>query len=453
MPDKQGRCYLGNLPRVRADFYLDGSLAHSVNIAAKAGPIPMDVDESSLSSSVNQLMPAEVIQPGLELVVEIDPDETLDKSLGVARRVPETGRMAIEVRAMPRFDITFIPFIWDQKPDMEVVDLVEGMRDDPEGHPLLKEIRRLLPINEIEVTAHEPVRSSTNEASALKKEASLIATMEGIEGYVMGLLSGEFSGAAGIAELGRLVTYSVADATVMAHELGHNFSLQHAPCGRPLGIEPAYPYPNASVGVWGYDFDKEALVSPTEYFDPMAYCSPNWMSDFGFDRMLRYRLNRDGLLAPTKTAPVASLVIWGGVDGNAKPFLEPALFTDAPPSLPESGKRDHRITGYAVDGTSPFHFAFGMPVALDGNGSASFAFAVPIEPQWSRTLASVRLEGPGGSVITEHEAAPPIAVLRDAASGQVTRIVRDPQVVDALRGSVQPGLISEGIPVRDAWQR
>ena len=110
------------------------------------------------------------VQPGLEIVIEIDPDGALDSSLGVARRIPETGRLAVEVRAMPLFDLTVIPFLWSQAPEPSIVDLVEAIAADPENHEMLWHTRTLLPVAEMVVTAHEPVLTSTNNAWALRDQ-------------------------------------------------------------------------------------------------------------------------------------------------------------------------------------------------------------------------------------------------------------------------------------------
>ncbi len=444
------------MPAVRADFYVGGSLAHSVDIPSGPGPIPTELDEGSLDRSVNATIPAGIVQPGLEMAIEIDPGGTLDESLDVARRIPEAGRLSVEVRTMPRFDVTFVPFIWETNPDMSVVELVDAMEADPGGHEMLRHVRTLLPVAEISVTAHAPVRTSSIASHELIGQTRLIATMEGGGGYHMGLLSGAFSGAAGIADLGRRIAFSVTDADVIAHEFGHNLSLQHAPCGNPLGIEPAYPYANASPGGWGYDFGEQRLVPPDEYFDLMSYCPPSWVSDFSFDKALRYRLHGAGRLRPPETgaggAPVPSLLVWGGVDAGSRPYLEPALVAEAPPAPPRA-PGPWRIAGTTADGTALFGFSFAMPVAADGDGRSGFAFALPAQPGWAESLASITLSGPGGSVTLERDAGPPVTVLRDGPAGQVTGIVREPAAADALRGATEPGLHSRGIPEPGAWSR
>ena len=102
------------------------------------------MDEGSLAASANALIPAEVVQPGLEMVIEVDPDGTLDPSLGVAGRIPATGQAAIDVQALPVFDLTVVPFLWTADPDSAILESVGGMAADPEGHELLRLTRTLL---------------------------------------------------------------------------------------------------------------------------------------------------------------------------------------------------------------------------------------------------------------------------------------------------------------------
>ena len=128
---------MAGIPAVQARFYLNGTERHVADIPGKTTAIPTEVLEHDLSQSANAGIPGEVVRPGLEMVIEIDPDGTLDPGLGVAKRIPETGRMAVDVREMPPFDLTVIPFLWSPDPDNAVVEVAEGMATDPEGHELL----------------------------------------------------------------------------------------------------------------------------------------------------------------------------------------------------------------------------------------------------------------------------------------------------------------------------
>ena len=155
------------IPQVRATFYLGGGETHVTDIPGKSVAIPEDVDESILSKSSNAEIPGEIVQPGLEMVINIDPEGTLDPALGVTRRIPETGRMAVDVRAMPLLDLTVIPFLWSEAPDSSILDMAKGMASDPENHDLLWHTRTLLPVGDLEVAAHEPVVSSSNSARTI----------------------------------------------------------------------------------------------------------------------------------------------------------------------------------------------------------------------------------------------------------------------------------------------
>ena len=217
------------------------------------------VDEGSLDASANVEIPASIIKPGLEMVVEIDPDSTMDPDLGVAQRIPETGRKAVEVSRMPELGLTLIPFLWESDPDSAILDMTDDMSDDDE---LLWAINELLPVEEIDLEIHDPVVSSSNSALSLLDQTDAIRTAEGGTGYFMGTMSGSVTGASGVAHLPGFTSFSIPDSSVMAHELGHNLSLSHAPCGGAGGPDPSFPQPDGTIGAWGYNFDSGNLVEP-----------------------------------------------------------------------------------------------------------------------------------------------------------------------------------------------
>ena len=138
--------------------------------------------------SANAEIPAGVIQPGLEMVIDIDPEETLDPALGVAKRIPETGRLNVEVLVTPLLDLTLIPFIWSETQDSLSVDFVAEMAADPENSPLLWETRTLLPVGEMDVTAHEPVLTSSNVGHDGVPRDSCHSRHGGGTGHYVGML-------------------------------------------------------------------------------------------------------------------------------------------------------------------------------------------------------------------------------------------------------------------------
>ena len=447
------------LPPVRASFHLGGALVHVADIPGKPGPIPTEVDEGSLTESANGVIPGEVVRPGLEMVIEIDPDGTLDAGLGVAKRIPQTGRMPVDVREMPVFDLTVIPFLWSTDPDSTILEETAGMAGDPEGHELLQDTRTLLPIGEMDVKAHEPVASSSNDAYAIIGETRAIRAMEGGSGYYMGMMSGPVTGAAGLG--GGPVSFAVPGSGVIAHEFGHNMSLRHAPCGGAGGPDPAFPYMDGATGAWGYDFrDGGRLVGPEEK-DLMGYCGPDGISDYHFTKALNFRLDDEGDAGAALVAEAAtSLLLWGGVDSTGTPYIEPSFVVDAPPALPASAG-EYRLTGRTEGGAELFSLSFAMPEEPDGDGSSSFAFVLPVQPRWQGSLGSITLSGPGGSATLDAESNRPVAILRDPRTRQVRGILRDlpppTQVArDAAGRAAGPGvevIFSRGIPDAAAWRR
>ena len=442
------------IPLVRARFYLGGRETHVQDIPGKSDPIPTEVDESSLSRSANAEIAGRVIQPGLEMVIEVDPDNTLDPGLGVAKRIPETGRLAVDVKALPPFDLTLIPFIWAETHDSSIVDLVAAVAADPEHHEMLGQARTVLPIGALAVTAHGPVLSSSNNGVTLHRQTRAIRVMEGGTGYYLGMMSPPITGPA----LGGRESFSPPYPGTIAHELGHGLSLGHAPCGTMDGLDPSYPYPDGSIGSWGYDFrDGGRLFRPSDR-DLMSYCGSG-ISDYHFNNALRFRLFDDGTAAAAVSASSRSLLLWGGVGADSVPYLEPAFVVDAPAALPDSAG-EFRITGRTGGGGQLFSLSFTMPATADGDGSSSFAFAVPVRAGWEGSLATITLSGPGGSVTLDGESDIPMAILRNPRTGQIRGILRDPppatqEAADAV-GARAPGLevlFSRGIPGAEAWRR
>ena len=458
------------IPRVRASFHVGTELVYVADIRSKPGPIPTVVDEGSLAASANAVIPAEAVRVGLEMVVEVDPERTLDPRLGVAKRIPETGRMAVDVGVMHLLDLTVIPFLWTTDPDSVILEQTAGMAADPGGHELLEPTRVILPVRDLRVTAHEPVLSSSNNGYDIIKQTKALRAMEGGTGYWMGMMSGDVTG--GVAGLSSgAALYSVDNAVVIAHELGHSFSLAHATSPGATGVDPAYPYADASIGVFGYDFrDGGRVVAPApirrESSDVMHHqTGGDWISDYHFSKALNYRLTAEGMAPLTFTSSPAlsrSLLLWGGIDGEGNPYLEPAFVVDAPPALPES-PGDHGVTGRSAGGDELFFLSFDIPVTACGDGSSSFAFVLTVRSEWEGDLASITVTGPGGSDTLNGETVRPLAILRNPRNGQVRGFLRGPARSVAAESALNaaskvPGtplevLFSRGIPDAAAWRR
>ena len=462
-------------PPVKAAFYLDGAEVHSVVIPGGETDVPEEIYEGDLSASANATVPGSIIMTGLEMVVEIGHDVAPGPVPAVVVRLPQVGRLPVDVRDVPPFHLTMVPFLWTEDPDRSILTQVESLTAESD---LFRYTRDILPVDEFLLDVHEPVWISVDPGwenhSEVIRLTKMISEVEGSVGHIhMGVLR---SGG-GWGELGGLASVSVLEAGIIAHELGHNFNLKHAPCGGAGDPDRNYPYPDGSIGAWGYDLLEESVISP-DTPELMSYCGPpDWISDYHFTKALNYRvLQAQSTPLSAATAPVdRSLLLWGGVDENGEIVLEPAFVVDASAALPELDG-PYLIEGVARDGGTLFRLSFGMPEISHSEGGV-FAFILPARSDWPDRLARITLSGPEGVAILGGEDelddwdAPAASLLLDPVTGSVRGLLRDwpdqgistPGISAAAarraaaRSAVpEPGLevvISRGIPSYEDWER
>ena len=444
------------VPAARATFYQHDGSVQTLEVTSENGALPTEFQEDRLGASANVEVPGDVLRPGVEMVVEVDPGGVLDPGLGVPTRIPVTGRTALDVYELPSFDVTVVPFLWETDPDSSILDVTRGLTPDDS---LFEETRMLLPVGAMSVTVHEPVWTSSRDAFDLINETEAIQAMENGDGYWMGTLP-DPAGAAGLASVPGRSMFSVPYPGVIAHEFGHTFHLWHAPCGGAGGSDPSYPDRRGRTGAWGWDRRSGRLVPPTRP-DLMGYCGSGWVSDYHFARSLRWRMHDEAGVAAFAGPPAQVLLLWGGVDADGKPFLNPAFVVDdARASLPD-GTGEWRIVGEANDGRALFDRRFEMAEIADGDGQSSFVSTLPAEAGWADALTRVVLTGPGGTAELDTESGLAAALLLDPGTGRVRGILRDwpdPAMAqaDAARAVPEPGLevqVSRGVPAPDAWRR
>ena len=453
------------IPPVRATFFVDGAEVRVEDIPAGSSVIPTEVQEGELGLSPHAVIPAEVIQPGLEMVVEVDPDGTLDPNLGVSKRIPETGRVAVDVRAVPPLLWTLVPFVSTVTNNRDAVTVVANADRDDE---IFWQSNHYLPVGDMEITPHASVTVDTNDIFEILGEVGTIRLMEDGVGHWMGLIPDPEGGAAGVAWLpfgpdsllwrGK-TSVSNLNPEVIAHELGHNLSLYHADCGDPALTDPSFPHDNARSGVWGWDPRDGGSLAPPERADFMSYCDPSWVSDYYFTNALRFRL-QDPLEVWETSSASRTLLLSGGVTADGDPWLDPAFVVATRPVVPTAGG-PWRLSGRRADGGELFSLSFGMAEMWDGDGRSGFAFALPVEPAWEAELASLVLSGPDGSVEMREGSESPVAILRDPQTGQVRAIFRDLPAGPLALSSAEdrapaPGLevmVSSGLPGASDWRR
>ena len=434
-------------PRARAAFFMGGREVHraEMELASERG-IPEDAASSHPDGSFLAAMPEEVLVPGVEVVVEIDPDSVVPRASGSQVRFPVEGRLALDVVEMPAMELTVVPVLVSEDPDSSALEWAEALG---RGHPEIDFLSNALPVGDLNVT----VRAEPYVVSAPLREFAdwhdllldiqLLRALDQAAGYYHGVVSVGRRGIQGVGYQANAfyflpVSLGTSHPEVMTHELGHNMSLGHAPCNLIFGAgrDPGYPYGDGTIGAWGYDARGDSLVPPSTY-DLMSYCDPAWISDYNFEKALRFRLQVEGtstsaVVADTDAGHAQRLLLWGAVSPEGDLRLNPAFALDFPEELP-SRAGQYRLEGFGVDGVREFSLDFGMDEL--GHGGGSFLFAIPFEEGWTRTLERIVLTGPEGTAELNGDSDQAMALVLDRETGRLRSVLRADDAVGAVPAS------------------
>ena len=438
-------------PRAYAEFLHDGQVVHT---AAMGAPhlIPDAVDERWLFQSFNAEIPGDVIRPGVEMFVEMDPDGVVPLSPGSQRRIPAEGTVDVDVIELPVHFQTLVPVIAATDPREQIRIWAQDMTADSEW---LQFARSVLPIGQMHLTMHEPFYTSVDLNSftgwlQLISDIRALRAMENGRGYYYGAFHrANLTGIVGLGYIGFPVSIGLSQDDTFAHEVGHNLSLFHAPCGNPAGPDPNFPYRDGGTGVWGYEPVYGSIVDPNQHKDLMTYCNPNWVSDYSFVRALNYRIRteirRDAADAADpldrRTAEQTLLLRGRAVDGEL--MLEPAFLIETQPVLP-TGAGPYRLEGIGSGGRIVFSFDF-TPTPLEFGGG-DFLFAVPYDAALNGALERVVLTGPEGEFVLGSSGTSPMAIITNRDSGQVRAILRNWNGgLNLLDGNTEI-MVSDGLP-------
>ena len=397
--------------------------------------IPSKVDFSSLSSTFNLEIPAADVQrPNLEIWVEV-----WRTSSGAT--VADTIYKNVPVVGVPELELTLFPVLHEDPrsstvaaADWERLDsFVKDVARQGIDHDALTFVRELLPVVQVKVNAGKGGAftdkwNSEGILTAVDVYVQELAKTTGIRGHHMGVVAARPIDAVGAAPVGGTRSFSMIFEAgtlhktyreTIAHELGHNLGLYHAPCTPPGtvidDVDSAFPHPGARIGSWGYD--SGTLISSTRY-DLMSYCHPQWISHYNFRNLLTWRsIYADRPVAMMSSATGKVLLLWGGTKPDGTLDLKPAFVLEGVPRLPDvSGP--YQITGQSFDGETLFSLSFAMTDIADGPEPVSrFLFSVPVRREWEGRLASIHLDGPGGSVTLDGDGDSSMAILTDPVTG------------------------------------
>jgi hypothetical protein len=311
-----------------------------------------------LGSTINFDLVGEDVVAGVQFSVSLlETAEHAGESFGGtddAYRWPREGDEAFGARTSGIVDLRIIPVRYNADGSGRLPDTSDDAMGLVRDHMMA-----LYPASEVRVTVESPMDWSAN---VWPNGAGWSELLQGIyavrdqrnmpgDSYSYGLFApattrGEFCGGGCVAGLSiAVMDPSWSDSRVsiglgygdlssvetMAHEIGHAHGREHAPCGGAGNPDPSYPYANARLGVWGYDINDGRLKDPEQYADVMAYCQPNWVSDYTWNG-LRDRIRAVGpeerFIGTPEAVETMSVIVDG--DGVHSPKLQPGAFRFVP---------------------------------------------------------------------------------------------------------------------------
>ncbi len=406
-------------PEVVAKFSRGGEEVHRVTMALPDPILPTFADQGDLRGSYNAVIPGDLIQPGLEFVVEADPEGAVPLTEGSQTRYPASGLALVDVVEVPPMELTVVPVVEAAAPDSSIYGWTDGIGDDSWQVGL---VRHAFPFGEFRARSRDTYVTS-RDLTTSAGQWRLVLELEGVRaiergtGYWYGAASSVNGYVRGIARLGGPVSMGKPTIAEIAHEVGHNLNLDHAPCGNPLQVDPGFPHRDGGIGGWGYDFRDGSVVVPETRRDIMGYCyAQGWLSDYNFEKVISHRDSVEADARPAAPQPRSEvLVLWGGVvDGELR--IEPAFRVPATERLPD-GPGPYRLEGFE-DGVPEFSISF-RPEE-DQFGNKYFFFMISAEAPDRITFT-----GPEGTATIGVDDQRTVSVVRDPSSGRVRSILDD----------------------------
>lgn len=289
----------------RMTFYLpDGT-------TVQQSEVKMVSDDSfvgSLADSFNFGLEAHQALPGTSYAVElyeVDPAFE-DPSVTAPPRLPENEESVLVgvEDSWQLLKVVIVPFNYDnggncvRSPDLS----------DETMQLYYDKLFQMNPVDTLEIEIHEPLDWNT-PLESLSEINSLLSQLRFEEGappetYYFGHIdacTGGIDGASGLAydipteptmenaykRVSTGLSYNPElSAETFVHEVGHTQGRRHVTCnGEEGGPDPTYPNEGGNIGEWGFGVIDFTLKHPTATKDYMTYCTPTWVSNFGWNKV------------------------------------------------------------------------------------------------------------------------------------------------------------------------
>ena len=477
-------------PKVRLRWYVSGTLTRTDTISAPGASVPTTMAQGTLASSWNLAIPGSLLQANLTLLADVDPGNAIAETNEANNCWPSScSAKALDVRHVPIFHQMIVP----------VKTKKNGATGNVNAGNMASYLNFLMKIHPVAANAQvlhatytttdslDTLQSGDgngmwetvlNEVTALRQVEDVTPLLDST--YYYGVVhTGYSSGVAGIAWVGGLQTATGWDGSIndqiLAHETGHNWGNSHAwGCGA-TGNDTTYPNTTGKIDAYGLDPATLTLYDTASYYDVMSYCRPSWTSNHMYINILNYRAVHRDMAGGAGTASQPVLLLWGRMD-HGRVVLEPAFEVTAMAKLP-SGGGSYTIEGLDANGAPVFSYAFEPVMSMDthymGQG---FVFAIPTGSFDLARLASMHLTGPegearvrggaavmakragvapptgisarrlpGGKAHVSWDARYPMAMIRDARTGQVLSFARGNSLDLAVPGTELTVTLSDGV--------
>jgi hypothetical protein len=478
-------------PDVRVRLYQNGALVDTRTLPAQVASVPTSAGEAVLATSWNTTIAAALVQPGLSVLVDVDPANLIVEDDETDNSFPVGGTpQSVDVRVLGPVAVRLIPVHHDSTNRTGNVTSGNLSTYTTELVQLFPTVGVDADLGATYTTSAPPLQSNDGNGgwSTILSEIRTLRLSDGSSRYYYGVVSPDYS--SGIAGLGYVpgspASTSKASigwdktnsrAGVAVHEIGHNHGRRHSPgCGAG-NPDTGYPYATGSIGAYGLDVPTMSLKSPSTHFDFMSYCSTTWVGDYVFDKLVEWREAEPLVLTSLQAAETTVMMIWGRMTARGM-VLEPGFVMQARPAMPQQPGA-YRVSALADDGSSVFSVSFdGDEVAdLPGGPERHFAFAVPVDRLDGNRIRSLVLDGPGGratrtastarAATPDFDAGPragnvlrvewddrqyPMTMVRDRRTGRILALVRGGGAEVAAASPDVELLFSDGVrsaaPVR-----
>ena len=429
---------------VQARFIHHGGIWKTPILTTKSDSIETElIDDFYKSYFYNVAIPGEFIRPGTLVEIELDPEDKLPLSLSLQ---PNPASFQLPVVKVPVHRQIVVPTIASGGgSDTDILQWTEGLTNESRHFAMM---RTAMPVHEMEVELHE-VFHTTADLRTYEgwiqwiNEVDVLRIAEGRTGwYYYAVFSHTYrSGIGGVALWEGHSAAGITSDWTIAHELGHNFGLLHAPCAAPH-VDPNFPYSFGRIGQWGFDIGNEQVYDPRFTLDLMGYCSgPRWISDYHFNKALEWRLEVANSQPPRARQPTT--LIWGRINDEGVE-LHPAFALNTIPEVP-SGVGDHTLTVLGSDNEILYRSRFEPKLVSIGGGERQFHFAIPHDGE--SEISRIVVIGPEGRDEIGRGTEIPMAMIWDG--DQVIAMRRGWDMTPAAMTGPDGArriIISEGVP-------